>query len=98
MDNKELVKLLKRLSLVGMLFLAAAIVISAVENRDASKAGTLQIEIAPLETGNWLIQPADVMLTLDRSFGFQLEGAPLKAINVGRMEKVLEADPFYFGS
>lgn len=94
MNKQELIKLLKRVSLVGLLFLAAGIVISAVENRDASRITGLSIEIQPLETGNWLIQPADVMLTLDRSFGFQLEGAPLKAVNIGRMERVLEEDPF----
>lgn len=93
-NNKEWVLMLKRLGWIAGLFAAAILVISAIEKKEASFTGELFIDIVPLEGGNKLITDEDIRTTIDRSFGFKLEGLPLVQLDVGRLERVLEADPF----
>ncbi len=94
MDRKELIRTLRRLFWVVLVFGAAAIVISAVERKENSPAARLDIRVEPLPDGHNLITPEDIQLSIERSFGFSLVGAPLGKIDVKRLEKVLEEDPF----
>jgi len=94
MDKKELQLTLKRASWLLAVFFSIAIVVSAVGKREASIVDRVLVEIEPLSSGNSLIKPEDVQLTIQRSFGAKLEGFRLGAIDVGRIERVLEEDPF----
>ncbi len=85
---------MKRLGWLVLLFGAAALVISAVERKETSMASGLTIDITPLNGEHMLIVEKDVLTAIDRSFGFDLRDLPLNAIDVGRLERVLEAEPF----
>jgi len=94
MKRAEIQLLLKRLGWVALVLFAAAVVISAMERKDASLAQEVHIEIQPFAGGHVLITEKDIMLSIDRSFGHQIVGLPLASINVERMERVLEEEPF----
>lgn len=96
MNKAEITKTLKRIGWLIALFGAAAMIISAVERKEASEATGMLVEIEPLDGGHMLILEEDVLKTIDRSFGFKLEELPLGAIDIERLERVLEEDPFIF--
>ncbi len=92
--NNEVIKMLKRLAWIGFFFLIAVIIISAVESKKGRSAANIFINIAPLPDGDSLINQEDVKVTIDRSFGYNLLGIPVGEIDVARVERVLENDPF----
>jgi cell division protein FtsQ len=94
MNKTEITKTLKRLGWLIAFFVATAMIISAVERKEASEATGMLVEIEPLNGGHMLILEEDVLKTIDRSFGFKLEEMPLGAIDIERLERVLEEDPF----
>ncbi len=94
MKKAEIQQMLKRLGWVALVLFAAAIVISAMEHKDAALAQEVHIRIQPFEGGHVLITEKDIMLTIERSFGHQIVGLPLASVNVERLERVLEEDPF----
>ena len=94
MNRKELNKMLVRIGWIAGLFGAAVLVISAVEKKEASLTKEILIDIQPLNDGNKLIDRQDILTTIDRSFGFKLEGLPLGEVDVERLERILEDDPF----
>lgn len=96
MNQAELIKTLKRAGWMVVAFAAAAMIISAVERKESSMATGMLIEIDSLAGGHTLIVEEDVMTTIDRSFGFKLEELPLGAVDIERLERVLEEDPFIF--
>lgn len=93
MKKEEWMRTLRRLAWIAGLFVAAGLVISAMENKQASLVSGLVVEIMPLADSTLLIKEDDILKSIDRSFGFALEGKPLKAIDVTRLERVLEEDP-----
>ena len=93
-QNKELSTAMKRLTWIALVFLAIALIISMVAKKEAAIIQKVNIEVEPLEGGNFLINKEDVLLTIERSFGFPLETMPLGAIDVERLEKVLKEEPF----
>ncbi len=84
----------KRLGWVAVIFLSTAMIISAVEKKESSLTQTLTIEIEPLPGENMLITREDVLEKLNLAFGFDLEGRPLEAIDMERVERVLEEESF----
>ncbi len=94
MTRTDWIHLGKRLGWIGFLFAIAALVISAIEHRQASKVREVVIAVAPLADSSKLITEGDVGKLIERSFGYALPGTPLKVINVERLERVLEEDPF----
>lgn len=92
--NVALNSTIKRLLWVAMLFVSAAFVISAVAKKGASPVQEVNIEVAPLQDGNLLITGDDIRLTIERSFGFPLENLSIARVDVDRLERVLEAEPF----
>lgn len=93
-DQKELAGTIRRLIWLGMILLVAGIIISAIESQKSSTSKEVLINIAPLKNGNSLITTKDILLTIERSFGYNLEGMPIVGLNVERIERVLEADAF----
>ncbi len=94
MNKQDLNITLRRASWLLALFFSVAIIFSAVERRDSSLVEDVVVNIQSLEDGNALISQKEVELTIERSFGTQLEGLPLSTIDVERIERVLEEDPF----
>lgn len=83
-----------RLGWTISLLLVAVLVISAIEQKQASTIATMDIEIEPLEDSTLLIQEGDVILSLDRSFGYRFDERSIRTIDVERIERVLEKEPF----
>lgn len=94
MNSKDLIKTLKKLSWVALIFAVAAVVISAIERKETSQVEEVRIEIAPLKDSTWMIRKGDILLTIERSFGYALESLPIISVEVERLERVLENDPF----
>ena len=92
--NKEVQKMLKRLAWIAFFFLIAVVIVSAVEARKGRSAADVFIKIAPLPDGDSLINQEDVKVTIERSFGYNLLGIPVREIDVARVERVLKNDPF----
>ena len=67
---------------------------SAVLRKRTSFADSVLVNVIALENGEKLITENDVRQALMRSFGNTLEGTELKRLEVERVEKVLEEDPF----
>src|SRR5210317_1292692 len=92
--NKEVLKMVKRLSWIAFFFLIAVAIISAIEAKKARTAADIFIKIEALSDGDSLINQEDVKVTIERSFGYNLLGIPVREIDVARVERVLENDPF----
>ena len=86
--------MLKRLAWIGFFFLIAVAIISAIEAKKGRNAADIFIKIAALPNGDSLINNDDVKVTIERSFGYNLLGIPVREIDVARVERVLENDPF----
>ena len=83
-----------RIFWVLLLFVGLGLVLSAVEQKEGKSIQQVNINIEPLPDGHKLITPDDVILSIKRSFGYELPGMPLGAINVERLERVIRNDPF----
>jgi cell division protein FtsQ len=94
MNSRTIEHTLKRLAWIAGLFVVAALVISAVEYKRTSFVRNVVIAIESLEDGSYMIKEEDVLLLLQRSFGSELQGQSLALIDVDRLERVLESDPF----
>ena len=82
--------------IIWVLFLALVglILYNAVSHKKSSFADGVQVKVVPLADGEKLITENDVRQALLRSFGNTLEGTELGHLEVERVERVLEEDPF----
>ena len=87
-------RMFQRLLWIGIFFLAAALILSSIEKKQGQNAVDVLIEIEQLPDGNTLVNREDILLTLERSFGHRLAGVPAGSIDMNRVERVLEEDPF----
>ncbi len=86
--------LTRMLWLVGGLFMGM-IIISAVSQKRESVIEDIVVHVEMLPDSSRLITEKDVITTLTRSQGRTLEGMPIGALDLERMEeRVLEKDPF----
>lgn len=91
---RELRDSLRRLGNLAGLFVLLAILIAAVERKEARVVNRVLVEITPLEEERYLIDSADVVRLIVRTFGYGLEQLPLARVETERLERVLRADPF----
>lgn len=94
MNNPELIKSLKRIGWVSGLFFALIMIISAVERKQGSTVGMVDITIEKLPDGSLLITDQDVRDLIRLSFGFDIEGQELADVNVNWIERLLEDNDF----
>lgn len=82
--------------MIWLLFLliTGLILVSAVSRKKNSFADSTSVDIIPLESGEKMLNDRDVRQSLLRAFGNTLEGTELANLEVERMERVLEEDPF----
>jgi cell division protein FtsQ len=82
-----------RVSFVVFLFIVLVMLMAAVSRKKNSLADGTEVTVKPLPNGEKLIRESDVRQLILSAFG-SLEGLTLKGLDLDRMEKVLEADPF----
>lgn len=92
--NAELKRTLKRAAWLLGIFLVFILIVSAVERKEESRVARMDVSIEPLPGGYLLIDAADVRQLIKRSFGYHLEEQPVGILDVERVERVLEEDPF----
>ncbi|MBK9338709.1 MAG: hypothetical protein IPM98_20120 [Lewinellaceae bacterium] len=83
-----------RISWVFFLLITALILLSAVTRKKNSFASATNVEIEPLENGEKMLGDRDVRQNLLLAFGNTLEGTELADLEIERIERVLESDPF----
>lgn len=76
------------------LFILAIVVIAAVKRKSGAEIVEIVANIKPMSNGFNLIHQADVESILHKGFGFTLRGVHFDELDVSRVERVLEADPF----
>ncbi|MBK7408256.1 MAG: hypothetical protein IPL49_16170 [Saprospirales bacterium] len=92
--NAELWRTLRRLGYFVLIFGAAIVVIAAVERKQQSGAAGIEINVEPLPDGHFLVDSTDIAKTIKRSFAFEWSGQQIGLLNIERLERVLEEDPF----
>jgi cell division protein FtsQ len=83
-----------RISWVLFLLITALILLSAVTRKKNSFASETSVAIIPLESGEKMLGDRDVRQNLLQAFGNTLEGTELAELEIERIERVLESDPF----
>lgn len=83
-----------RLAWLFFLFIVAMIWIIARNRKANTFAEGLRVNVVALSSGDKLISDRDVRQALLAAFGSDLENSELANLEVERMERVLEADPF----
>ncbi len=86
--------MVKRLMWVAVAFMVMALVISMVARKESKMVAGVNIEITALKDGHFLMTKEDVNLAIERSFGFPLSSMPIGVVDVERLEKVLNEEPF----
>lgn len=93
-SKREIVKTL-RVALWAALFLAgASLVLGAMQRKENAQVHDLLIDIQPLADGNYLINEADIPVILEDRFAHAITAFPVGKLDVERLERVLEEDPF----
>ena len=83
-----------RIIWVLFLLITLGILLSSVARKKNSFADGVEVKVVPLKDGEKLISEYDVRQALLSAFGNTLEGTELGRLDVERMERVLEEDPF----
>ena len=94
MDRTEILKRAKRIGIITFVLGLGILLVSSYERKQSANAAGMDVHIQPLDNGHFLVDTADVQAIITQSFGYRLTERPLKFIDVGRVERVLEADPF----
>lgn len=83
-----------RITWVVFLLVVVLVLFTAINRKKNTFAEGVRVEVVPLASGDKLISEGDVRQALLLSFGNTLEGTELARLEVERMERVLEEDPF----
>ncbi len=83
-----------RIGWISFLVIVALILLSAIARKKNSFAMEVEVEVVALPGGDKLISERDVKQALLQSFGNTLQGTELERLEVERIERVLEQDPF----
>lgn len=67
---------------------------SAVARKKATASQETEVYVRPLANGELMITDSDVKGAIMKAFGNNLEGIPVSELEVERLEKSLEEDPF----
>ncbi len=92
--NKDTTTLLIRIAWIVLFFAAAILILWAVQTKQSKAAGELVVEVEKMANGNNLITKEDIQERLQKSFVMGLTGLPIGALDVKKMEAILESDPF----
>lgn len=92
--KEEKIQMLKRLGLIAAGIVAVVILVTAVEWKGGKLVSDVVIEVEPLEKDALLITTGDIQKVIDRSFGIPLNALAVRELEVDRLERVLEEEPF----
>lgn len=92
--NHQTLLSLKRLGAAVGLLAFVLIVTAAVERKKTLTVSATVVEVQPLSDGHRLIDSADVVKIIERSFGMSLDGQAAGLIDEDRVERILEEDAF----
>ncbi len=76
----------------------AGVAVRAIQHKEQSIVSGIGVEVAALPGNHFLIQEEDIREILNRSFVRPLDKGPVGGVDVGRVESVLERDPFIAGA
>ncbi|MCB0629946.1 MAG: cell division protein FtsQ/DivIB [Saprospiraceae bacterium] len=94
MMQQKHIRQLKTLGYLAAGLLGILLIISAVERKGENRVVDVVVDIEPLPDSSLLIKREDVLLAIDRSFGYPLNALPVREVNMERLERILEEDPF----
>ncbi len=83
-----------RMAWVMFLFIVGMIWLVARQRKARAFTEDIQVEVKPLDSGDKLISERDVRQALLMAFGSDLESTEMAELDVDRMERMLEEDPF----
>ncbi len=88
------------LSTVGIIFLLClfVLVVSAVQEKQTTKAQDLVVNIVNQKDSLHLIDSEDIRKTIARNFGHSVKGIPLEALEIKKIENLLREDPFIYNA
>ncbi len=92
--NKKVSNILQKVAVILIVATAAILIISAVEKKEDDNVTNVFINIEPLENGKTLIDSLDVLTEIERAFGFKLESQKTGIVNIERVERIMEDEPF----
>jgi cell division protein FtsQ len=83
---------LKRIAWIGGIFLTVMLLAAAWDRKKEMTIAATDVEIVPLEGGELLIDSADVIKLVERSYGTALDSKLAGEVNVDWLERALEED------
>lgn len=92
--NQKIRNILQKIAVTLVVLTAAILIISAVEKKETDTVSSVFINIQPLKNGNTMLDSTDVLTAIERSFGYKLESQKTGIVNIERVERVLEKEPF----
>jgi len=92
--NPNYMKSLKRLGWAAVFFVSLGLVVNSIEKKGKTEVTRININISPLSDGSKLVTETDIEETITERFGVPLTVLPVREVNVERLERVLEEDPF----
>lgn len=92
--KREVVNTLRVALWGGVLVAGAAMVLGAMQRKEQSAVNEIIVKIEPLLDGNFLISEEDIPAILEDRFAHPITSFPIGKLDVGRLERVLEEDPF----
>jgi cell division protein FtsQ len=94
MLKQKHIRQLRTLGYLTVGLLGILLIISAVERKGENQVIDVLVDIERLPDSSILIKKEDVLLAIDRSFGYPLNSIPVREVNMERLERILEEDPF----
>ncbi len=75
-------------------FVVLGLVVLAMDLKKERPIGEIRTNILALPDSSFLIEEEDILIELDRGLGFPVIGQSFKTIDLGRIETLLEKNPF----
>ncbi|MEZ5043265.1 MAG: cell division protein FtsQ/DivIB [Saprospiraceae bacterium] len=98
MANKRIspdyIKSLKKIGWAVLFFVSLGLVFNSVGKKENAAVKKINVNISPLSDGSKLVTEDDIEKTIELRFGVPLTALAVKEVNIERLERVLEEDPF----
>jgi len=92
--KRDIVKVLRMLLWGVALLAGASMVLGAMQRKENAPIHGIVIDIEPLASGDFLISEEDIPIMLEERFAHPITEFPVGKLDVERLERVLEEDPF----
>ena len=92
--NMDYARTLKRLGWAAVFFVSLGLVVNSIEKKGKTEVAKINVNIDPLRDGSKLVTETDIEEMITERFGVPLTVLSVKEVNVERLERVLEEDPF----